>query len=159
MKQIPQEIIDFLRAQDFIVVSSIDENGFPHSACKSMVKIDAQGIIYLIDLYHGVTSSNIGRDFKISISAIDEQKFLGYCLKGKAKVMRNDPISQEMIKTWEDNITTRLANRLLRNLAKGQVQENHPEASLPGPKYIIALEVEQIVDLTPHNLRKEGRHG
>ena len=147
MKQLSAVIIDFLRTQDFVIVSSIDKNGFPHSSAKAMVKIDPAGEIYLVDVYLGVTSENIERNPQISISAVDEHKFIGYCLKGKAAKIQDDFVSQEMIKTWEDNITSRLAKRLLRNLVQGQGQKHHPEASLPRPKHLIVLEVQEIVDL------------
>ena len=154
MKQIPQITIDFLRTQGFVIVSSIDKNGFPHSSCKAIVKIDPAGKIYLIDVYRGVTSENIERNQHISISAVDEHKFIGYCLKGKARKMQDNFISQEIIKTWEDNITSRLAKRLLRNLVQDQGQRHHPEASLPHPKHLIVLVVEEIVDLAPYHLKK-----
>ncbi len=154
MKQISVAIIDFLRTQDFVIVSSIDKNGFPHSSCKAIVKIDPAGEIYLVDAYHGVTSENIERNQQISISAVDEHKFVGYCLKGKASKMQDNFISQEMIKTWEDNITSRLAKRLLRNLVQDQGQKHHPEASLPKLKHIIVLVVEEIVSLAPYRVQE-----
>lgn len=154
MKQISATIIDFLRTQGFVVVSSIDKNGFPHSSCKDIVKIDPAGEIYLVDVYQGVTSENIERDQHISISAVDEHKFVGYCLKGQASKMPDDFISQEIIKTWEDKITSRLAKRLLRNLVQDQGQGHHPEASLPHPKHLIVLKVKEIVNLAPYHLRK-----
>jgi general stress protein 26 len=159
MKQLSAVIIDFLRTQDFVVVSSIDKNGFPHSSCKAIVKMDPAGEIYLVDVYLGVTSENIERNPHISISAVDEHKFVGYCLKGKARKMQDESISQEIIKTWEDNITSRLAKRLLRNLVQDQGQRHHPEAILPRPKHLIVLEIEEIVDLAPYHLRKEAAHG
>ena len=154
MKQLSAVIIDFLRTQDFVIVSSIDKNGFPHSSAKAIVKIDPAGKIYLVDVYSGVTSENIERNPQISISAVDEHKFIGYCLKGKAKKIQDDFVSQEMIKTWEDNITSRLTKRLLKNLGSGQGQRHHPEASFPRPKHLIVLEVQEIVDLAPYHLRK-----
>jgi len=154
MKLIPAVIIDFLRIQDFVIVSSIDQNGFPHSSCKAIVKIDPAGEIYLVDVYRGLTSENIERNQHISISVVDEHKFIGYCLKGQARKMQDDFISQEILKTWEDNITSRLAKRLLRNLVQDQGQRHHPEASLPQPKHLIVMEVEQIVNLAPDHLRK-----
>ncbi len=153
MKPIPEPIINFLRSQSFVIVSSIDPNGFPHNSCKDIVKIEPQGKICLIDVYHGVTAKNIALNPQVSISAVDEHKFIGYCLKGKAGTME-DKISQEIIKAWEDNITSRLARRLLRNLVQDQGQRHHPEASLPSPKQLIVLEVEEIIDLAPHHLKK-----
>ena len=155
MKPIPAIVIDFLRTQGFVFVSSIDKNGFPHSSCKAIVKIDPDGEIYLVDVYHGITSENIRRNQHISISAVDEHKFIGYCLKGRARKIQDDFISQEIIKTWEDNVTSRLAKGLLRNLVQEKGQGHHPEASLPQPKHLIVQEVEEIVDLALHYLRKE----
>lgn len=155
MKPIPAAIINFLRIQGFVVVSSIDKNGFPHSSCKDIVKINPLGEIYLIDVYQGLTRENIGSNPRISISAVDEHKFIGYCLKGEARMIQDEIISQEIIKTWEDNITARLAKRLLKNLVQDRGQRHHPEASLPQPKHLIILEVEEIVNLAPYHLRKE----
>ena len=154
MKEISRDIIDFLHTQDFVIVSSIDKNGFPHSSCKAIVKIEAAGKIYLVDVYLGVTSENIERNPQVSISAVDEHKFIGYCLKGRARKMPDNSIGLEIIKTWEDNITSRLTKRLLRNLGQDQTQRHHPEASLPRPKHLIVLEVEEIVDLAPYHLKK-----
>jgi len=156
MKKIAAEVIDFLRAQGFVVVSSIDKNGFPHSSCKAIIRIDQAGKIFLMDVYHGTTCENIKHNPQISISAVDEHKFMGYCLKGRGEIMSDNNLNQEIIKSWEDNITSRLAKRLLRNLSEDKGRGHHPEASLPHPKHIIAIEVEEIVDLAPHFLRKEG---
>ena len=156
MQQIPTGVIDFLRTQSFVIVSSIDKNGFPHSSCKDIVKIDSSGKIYLIDVYYGLTAENIRNNPRVSISAVDEHKFIGFCLKGKAKIMLDDEISKEFIKSWEDNITSRLTKRLLNNLAQDKSRAHHPEASLPRPKQLISIEVEEIVSLAPQYLKKEG---
>ena len=154
MKQIPAEVIDFLRAQGFVIVSSIDKIGFPHSSCKDIVKIEAIGEVYLIDVYNGATKENIRRNPLVSISAVDEHRFAGFCLKGEARILPNDHISQEIIKSWEDNITSRLTKRLLRNLSAQQARGHHPEASLPKPKHLIIVEVKEIVDLALYDLKK-----
>lgn len=156
MKPIPASIIDFFRTQGFVLVSSIDKNGFPHNSCKDIVKINPAGEIYLMDAYLGSTGKNIADNPHISISAVDEHKFTGYCLKGKARIIQDKLISQELIKTWEDNITSRLTKRLLKNLGQDKGQRHHPEASLPHPKHLILLEIEEIVDLAPYHLKKEG---
>ena len=150
MQQIPAQVIDFLNAQNFVIVSSLDKNGFPHSSCKNIVKINPVGEVYLIDVYSGITGENIKRNPQVSISAVDEHKFVGFCLKGKARVLPDDHISQEIIKSWEDNITSRLTQRLLRNLTQDKSHNHHPEASLPKPKHLIIIEVEEIIDLAPH---------
>ncbi len=153
MRNIPKEIVDFLHTQSFVIIASLDKGGFPHSSCKDIIKVDPEGKVYLVDVYHGVTAENIKRNPQVSISVVDEHKYMGYCLKGKAKLIPED-ISTEILKAWEDKITARLAKRLLKNLAGDKGHNYHPEASLPLPKHIILIEVEEIVDLAPHQLRK-----
>ncbi len=75
MQQIPTQVIDFLSGQGFVIVSSIDKNGFPHSSCKNIVKVNPMGEVYLVDVYSGVTGENIRRNPQVSISAVDEHKF------------------------------------------------------------------------------------
>ncbi|MFA6357824.1 MAG: pyridoxamine 5'-phosphate oxidase family protein [Candidatus Omnitrophota bacterium] len=159
MKQISPELISFLHLQSFVIVTSIDKGGFPHSSCKAIAKIDSVGLIYLIDVYRGLTGENIKRNPLAGISVVDEHKFIGYCFKGKARILPDDNISQEMIKKWEDNITSRLAKRLLVNLSADKTLRHHPEASLPKPQQLIVFEVEDVVDLAPRHLKKEVTHG
>jgi len=155
MKQISQSVTEFFRHQGFVIISSLDEHGFPHNSCKDVVKVDPRGEIYLIDAYYGTTGENIKRDPRVSVSAVDERKFMGFCLKGSARLVAGKEIDGDFIKSWEDNITSRLASRLLHNLANDKSHPHHPEASLPRPKQLIIVAVEEIVDLAPHYLRKE----
>jgi len=149
MINLPKDIIDFFHAQGCVLVSTIDKAGFPHSSCKGLVKIGHQGEIYLMDVYHGRTSENLKRNPLISVSAFNEHKFVGYCLKGKAKVVPEGKISQEIIKSWEDKVTSRLTQRLLKNLHEEKGHLHHPEAKLPHPKYLILVKIEEIVNLAP----------
>jgi len=43
----------------------------------------------------------------------------------------------------------------LRNIREEKGHPRHPEVFLPKPVYMIAIEVQEIVDLTPHHLRPE----
>jgi len=156
MISLSEEIIDFFQAQGWVLVSTIDAKGFPHNSCKAIIKMDAKGEVLLLDVYHGITYANIERNPQISITAVDEHKFTGYCLKGKAKIMPQNKLNDEIIKAWEDKITSRLTQRLLRNIKEEKGHSSHPEASLPLPKHLIGVEIEEIVDLTPHNLKRRA---
>jgi len=158
MVKLTDVIVRFLEAQGCVVLSSIDEGGFPHSSCKDIVKIDKEGHIYLLDVYHGKTFENLKRNPLASVTAFNEHKFIGYCLKGRAKMLSEQEIAQELIKAWEDRITIRSTQRLLKNLHEEKGHPHHPEAALPRPKYLIKLDVEEIIDLAPYNLRKDGSH-
>src|SRR3989338_6743430 len=153
MKRLPEDVVQFFHSQSFVIVSTIDRDGGAHSACKGIVDIKRGGTVYLLDLYRGNTYANITRNPRITITAVDEHKFRGYCLKGKAITIHKGGLQAQIIKAWEDRITSRLTQRLLKNLREEKCHARHPEVLLPSPKYMIAMEVHEIIDLTPHHLK------
>jgi len=147
MKKLSEEIRHFLQNQGFVIISTIDKNGYPHNSCKGIVKINGNDKIYLLDLYHAKTCTNLKANPHISITVVDEHKFKGYCLKGRAKIIVGNNLALEIIRAWESRITTRIAQRLLKNMREEKGHSQHPEALLPKPEYMIEMEVDEIVDL------------
>lgn len=143
----------FLLAQHFTIVSTIGADGMPHSSCKGIVKINPDGTIYLLDLYMGQTYENLTMNPNISLTAADEHKFRGYCLKGTAEILSSDKWKHGIIKAWERKIAGRITRRILKNIRGETGHPKHPEAQLPRPKYLIAMMVKEVIDLTPLPLR------
>ncbi|MBN1405586.1 MAG: pyridoxamine 5'-phosphate oxidase family protein [Candidatus Omnitrophica bacterium] len=152
MQLLTDDIIQFFARQGFVIVSTIDSGGMPHTSCKGIVKIE-QDKIYLLDLYKAATYDNLKKNPKISLTAVDEHKFRGYCIKGRASILKASQIKSHIIKTWEDKITTRVRNRILKNIRGEKGHPKHPEILLPKPEYLIAVDVEKTVNLTPHALK------
>lgn len=153
MAKIDSDIVNFFRDQGCVVLTTVDSKGYPHASCKGMIKIEESGRAYLLDAYHGQTSENLKKNPAASVTSFDEHRFKGFCLKGKARLIHEDELTQDIIKSWEARITGRLTQRLLRNIREEKGHKGHPEASLPKPKYMIVLEVEEVVDLTPAHLK------
>jgi len=151
--KIPESVIQFFKDQGYVIVSTIDKKGFAHSSCKGIVKINPSGQVHLLDVYHAQTRRNLLRNPRISVTAINEHKFTGYCLKGRAKILGQDMMPSQILKAWEDRITSRLTQRLLKNIHEENGPSRHPEILLPKPRYMIVIDVEEIVDLTPHHLK------
>ena len=156
MKRLTDEIIQFFHTQSFVIVSTLDKDDSLHSSCKGIIKISKIGTIYLLDLYRARTYDNLRRDPQISITAVDEHKFIGYCLKGKAKIIKIEELKPQIIKTWEDRIASRITQRVLKNMREEKGHPRHPEALLPKPQYLIVMEVKEIIDLTPHHIKQGG---
>lgn len=150
---VSEEIIHFFKNQSFVIVSTIDKKGTPHNACKGIIKISPDGRVYLLDLYRAVTHDNLQNNHNISITAVDEHGFRGYCLKGKVKKIKQDSLDSRIIKAWEARIISRITQRVLRNVRGEKGHLRHPEVLLPAPKYMIVMQVAEVVDLTPHSLR------
>ena len=153
MKNLPVEVIQFFQSQGCVIVSTIDRNGMPHNSCKGIVRIEEKGKVYLLDLYRAKTYENLKHNPNMNITAVDEHRFTGYCLKGIGRIIEPDKIALELIEAWEDRLTHRLTRRILRNIHEEKGHNRHPEALLPRPKYLILLEVAQTVDLTPHSFK------
>ena len=154
MKGLTDRIIHFFGNQGFVIVSTIDKNGRPHSSCKGIVQIQKEGRIYLFDLYKAGTYKNLQSNTNISITSVDEHKFEGYCLKGKARIVAGGALNSQTIKTWEEKIAGRITKRMVRNIREDKAVTRHSEALLPRPQYLIMMGVEEIVDLIPQNLRR-----
>lgn len=153
MYRLTDEVIRFLENQGFTIVSTLDKKGSLHNSCKGIVKINRNGKIYLIDLYKGRTYENLKINPHISLTVVDEHKFRGYCLKGKAKIIAVDRLDSQIISAWENKLTSRITRRIIKNITQEKGHSRHPEALLPKPEYMIMMQVDEIIDLTPQPLK------
>lgn len=154
MKALTDDIVRFFQKQRFSIISTIDrKSGAPHNSCKGIVKINKNGRIYLLDLYKWRTYANLKKNPRISITAVDEHKFEGWCLKGRAKLIPGEKLRGDVIKAWEKKIAGRITHRLLKNIREEKGHRRHPESQLPRPEYVIEMGVEEIVNLVPHHVK------
>jgi hypothetical protein len=103
----------------------------------------------LIDLYRNITFRNLQINSNISITAVDEHSFSGYTLKGKAIIVDKSEIAGTVTQEWERRVIERISRRVLKNIKDAKTGKHHPEANFPQPQYLIQVDVEQIINLTP----------
>ncbi|RKY43682.1 MAG: hypothetical protein DRP80_04550 [Candidatus Omnitrophota bacterium] len=151
---LPLAVANFLKRQSFVIVSTLDEKGRIHSSAKGIVSIDEKGNIYIIDLYKKKTFKNLQNNRTISITAVDEKRFLGFSVKGKAKIVEKKDIPEIVIKEWDKKVVERISKRLIRHVQDQKENLLHPEAKFPLPEYLIVVEPQELVDLSPQELRK-----
>ena len=151
--KLSDELVHFLHRQGHTVISTIDEDGSIHNSCKGIVEIDKEGNIYLLDLYKQRTYENLKNNNHITLTVVDEHKFEGYCLKGKATIVDEKKVPSKTIEAWEKKITGRISQRILKNVHGQKGHPKHPEMLLPKPEYLIMMEIDKIVDLTPQILK------
>ncbi|MCM8786695.1 MAG: pyridoxamine 5'-phosphate oxidase family protein [Candidatus Omnitrophica bacterium] len=155
MIKIPKDIVNFFKKQDFVIVSSLDKDGLIHNSCKGIVEIESN-FVYLLDLYEANTYRNLQKRPVISITAVDSDRFEGYSLKGIATLVKKDVLEPRIAKLWDENITRRITQRIIKSIKGEKSHHGHPEASLPKPKYLIKMEVEKITYLAPLKNKKGG---
>ena len=151
--KINDDLIYFLKKQHYAIISTIDKNGAIHNSCKGIVDIDKQGVIYLLDLYKQRTYINLQFNPNIALTVVDEHQFQGYSLKGKVRIVSGEKITEDMMKAWEKKVTSRVSQRILRNIEGKKGHPKHPEIRFPMPEYAIEMTVDSVVDLTPHALK------
>ncbi|MFH1046239.1 MAG: pyridoxamine 5'-phosphate oxidase family protein [Candidatus Omnitrophota bacterium] len=151
--KLSEEVVHFFHTQGFTIVTTVDEQDLPHNSCKGIVEIDASGRVYLLDLYHGETAKNLRSKPQISVTAVDEHSFRGFSLKGRAKIAEQKDMTPEVVAAWEKRVAKRITQRVLKNISGIKGHRSHPEALLPEPKYMIVMEVEEVIDLTPGHLK------
>lgn len=153
IKEIPSHIARFLKNQHFVIVTTFDVHGFPHSVCKGIVKIE-KNKIYLLDLYKQNTYLNLKRNKKVGITAVDVDTFTGYTIKGYGRMISIKSSGRELLDIWSEKIVKRISHRILMHIRKYRPSLHHPEAYLPSPQYIIVIEPQKIVDLVPQFTQK-----
>ncbi|MCK5491730.1 MAG: pyridoxamine 5'-phosphate oxidase family protein [Candidatus Omnitrophica bacterium] len=154
MKDLPEEIVKFFNEQGFVIVSTLDPENTIHSSAKGIVGISKEGRICVIDIYMGKTWDNIKNNPVMTITAIDEYRFIGYALKGKALIVNKEDIKEHVSRNWEKKVTDRISKRVVENVKKQKSSLIQPEAKFPKPQYLIQMIVDEIVNLTPNELRK-----
>ncbi len=155
MIELSSDIISLFEKQGFVIVSTLDAKGNIHCVAKGIVSIKKEGKVFLVDIYQASTFNNLKRNPTVTITAIDEHQFSGYALKGKGYLIGRDGIKAHVLKKWEEMVTKRVSNRLIKNLKEDKKTSHHPESLFPQPKNLIEIDVEEIIDLTPRHLKRE----
>jgi len=152
--RLPENVYKFFVKQGYVIVSTLDEKGGIHCSAKGIVGIEAEGKVFIIDLYHHSTYHNLLKNNLVSITAVNEKEFTGYTLQGTAKIIPREDIQDHIVAKWEDAIIARISNRVQNSIQAGKKSDTHHEAHLPyHPKYLIEIDVENIIDLTPPDKR------
>ncbi len=153
MKELTREIINFFKKQHFAIITTIDSQGFPHSSCKGIVKVEKDKIC-LLDLYRKSTFANLKNNKKVNVTAVEADTFLGYSIKGDADIIEIDKNHLDLLKEWDRKLIERISHRVITHIRKERYTDYHPEAVFPRPQYFISVRVEKVVNLTPRSLRR-----
>ena len=156
MQKLSKDVVQFLANQGFVIVATLDSTGNIHCAAKGIVGIEEEGKVYLIDLYKAGTFRNLLGNPTISITSVDEHQFKGYTLKGKARIVERDKIEGHIIAEWERRVVDRISKRVIKNIKQDKGSALHPEAKFTHPEYLIEVDVESVVDLSPSHLITPG---
>ena len=155
MTEISSEVIHFFNKEHFVIIATLDKSGTIHTSAKGILEIGDRGKIFILDLYKGRTYQNIKNNPNVNLTLVDERRFMGYSIKGKARIVREGLISKKRLELWHDKLAKRIARRVIRHVkSPGTGSEGIPEAGFPMPKYLIEVSADKVISLTPGRLKK-----
>ena len=154
--KIPTELKHILDKEHYLIVSTLDKDGTIHTSAKGILEVDSKGKIFILDLYKGNTYKHIKNNPNVTLTTVDEHRFRGYSIEGKAKIKKEDSLPKNVLKDWHGRLAKRIAKRVIKHV-KEEMPEHKtiPEAKFPLPKYLIEVSVNKIIDLAPHSLKSK----
>ncbi len=147
MIRIPRPIISFIEKQNFVLMSTVSQGGVPNTSPKGVAVVQPRGKIYAIDLYFRKTWRNLKHNRNVTLCCFDERHYRGYQIKGTAKAHKITDEHEALVKLWRKKVSERITHRVIENL-KLDKKTHHHEAHFPPPKYVIEVDVKEIVSLT-----------
>jgi predicted pyridoxine 5'-phosphate oxidase superfamily flavin-nucleotide-binding protein len=153
MKRLNDDIMDFFKKQSFVIVTTLDPDGTPHDSCKDIIRLSRDGRIYVLDLYMRKTFQNLENNPNMCVAQVDEHRFSGYCLKGKGRIIKIERLRAQVNKIWQKKMNSRIVNRIIRNIHDEKGHPAVPETLLPRPEYMIVMDVNEVIDLTPGHIK------
>lgn len=142
---IPLKIRDFIKGFPYGFLGTCDEHGKPNISIKGVVDIDPKRI-YFFDLFVAKTRKNLESNPKISFFVIDLDSFIGYQLKGRAKIVEGGKLFDDYLHLWEEKRNDLIISRILENLRSEKITKSH-HLHLLKPRYLIVMDVEEVYDL------------
>ena len=142
---IPQEIRDFIKEFSYGFLGTSDGEGKPNISIKGIVDIDTDKV-YFFDLFRAKTRKNLELNPRISFFVIDLDNFIGYQLKGKARIIDGGELFERYLRIWEKKRRDLIISKILQDLKNERVSKGH-DIHLLKPEYLIIMEVEEIYDL------------
>ncbi len=140
MKSIPSKIKQLICKEHILIVGS-SSNGVCNVSPRTSFYLDQDGSIYWLELFKHKTFRNLQKNPWCSIAVFDKRKLVGYQLKGKAAVVTNGIIKQQISLKIID-VLTRLHKQ--RILAQSKVKR--PSLIKFTPKLIFSLNPNELAD-------------
>jgi len=127
-----------------INVATASLAGKPSISLKSVVGVDREeGLIFFMDLYDGVTGSNLRENPEICISVFDVGKLVGYRFVGVAEIHTSGELFDRMFSSWQEKRRRMISGRIQENIRRGY-SPGRSEASFPEPRKLISIKVKKV---------------
>lgn len=134
-----------------IHVASASPDSVPNSAPKMLIETTEPNIVYYLDYKQTQTHKNLMQNKKLSISIMDEPKFVGYRLNGSGEMLEDQEEINRITTIWENRLIKYEAERMVERI-KGNYSTREAENLLPKEFEIIKFKATEGAFVKPDRI-------
>ncbi len=146
-KLLTKKMHDFLEKQEFLYVGTCGAGGRPLVAPKFLVKVEDDHI-YLADFVIGRIWTNLRRNPRVSLAAMNMETLVGYQISGAAHMFGRGKEHLRLVKELQEKEVTLSARRVMEGIVRGKKHKSF-EASFPDRVIIFKVKVKEVVRIEP----------
>ncbi len=132
MVKITYEIGKFVETQKISYLATTNKKGHPNVSPKGPLRIADNKTLAFADLFSKKTNDNLKENPWIAVSVVDAGKKEGFQFRGKAEVLTDGPLFEQIVKEISKPHTKR---PMVQSMVKIRVKEIHDLAP-PGEYYL-----------------------
>lgn len=134
MVTIPDDVLQIMKRQKFIVVASVDLNGLANISPRTAFYF-ADNSIYWLDFFKHKSQGNFQVIPWVSVAVFDKEKLLGFQMKGKVSFITDEKKRKKIIETISRSATGKTSAKIFEQQSKNP----HPTVIMFKPKAVYSL--------------------
>ena len=146
--QIFKRFVESSKDLKTVSVASCDGRKVPNSASKMLVEIAPPNCVYFLDYRITQTYLNVRENPQVSVSFMDDARFVGYRLTGACEVLEAGQEFDEIRRKWDRRLISYEADRILKRVT-GEYSAREAENVLPRDFVIMKLTAAEAAMIRP----------
>jgi hypothetical protein len=134
MVTIPDDVLDMMKSQKFIVVASVDPNGLANTSPRTAFYFTDDSI-YWLDFFEHKSQGNFRVIPWVSVAVFDKEKLQGFQMKGKVSFITDENKTKKIIETISRSATGKTSSKIFEQQSKN----GHPTVIMFKPKAVYSL--------------------
>jgi predicted pyridoxine 5'-phosphate oxidase superfamily flavin-nucleotide-binding protein len=151
MPKLTQHMKQVLKQQPVVLVATSDSQGQPNVSPKGALKIVDDDKLVFADLFSLKTRANLQANPSVAVAAVDPQTYQGYQFKGRAELMDDGPLFEEIVNLLARGRKGPQPMELWYEKTARELMAALGRAGRPGvrPSHAVVLHIEEIWNLAP----------
>lgn len=151
MPKLTQDMKQVLKRQPVVLVATSDDRRLPNVSPKGILKVVDDDKLVFASLFSAKTEANLSANPNMAVAAVDLQGYEGYQFKGRAELIHDGPLFDEIVDLLARGQKGRRPMELWFEKVARELVAALARVGRPGvrPRNAIVLHVEEIWNLAP----------